>query len=253
MSGGGRLVQQNGLRAEGFASGPARRSCGIPCRTGRAAHLPSARLALPGLGHAVLWRDGVLFFAQIISRCHAFSERDPFRSSIGEIIPTLAHTFSYAVRVELTWLNWRSRPRLDCQEQTAWHTLRHSLAHRGSSQLPASSACGYILPAPARKITEKKMRTLNPAKSPEQKGSCKRKTPAVIREIFSVRFYILYHGTRPERTEGPAACSDRKSFQIPLFGLSALTPPRFQACAPSPGSPAGIFAGGRRRAWKTED
>ena len=163
------------------------------------------------------------------------------------------HTFSYAVRVELTWLSWRSRLRLDCQEQTAWHTLRHSLAHRDSSQLPASSACGYILPAPARKITEKKMRTLNPAESPEQKGNCKRKTPAVIREISSARFYILYHGTRPERTEGPAACSDRKSSRFPLFGLNALIPLRFQACAPSPGSPAGIFAGGRRRAWKTED
>ncbi len=189
----------------------------------------------------------VSFASQITSHRQAFSERDPC-----EIIPTLAY-LSYAVRVELTWLSWRSRLRLDCQEQTAWHTLRHSLAHRDSSQLPASSACGYILPAPARKITEKKMRTLSPAKSPEQKGNCKRKTPAVIREISSARFYILYHGTRPERTEGPAACSDRKSSRFPLFGLNALSSPRFQACVPSPGSPAGIFAGGRRRASKIAD
>jgi len=72
MSGGGQLVQQNGLRAEGFASGPARLFCGIPCRTGRAAHLPSVRSALPSLGHAVLWRDGVLCFSNHFSSSSLF-------------------------------------------------------------------------------------------------------------------------------------------------------------------------------------
>lgn len=59
MSGGGWLVQQGGLRAEGFTFGPVRLPCGIPCRTGHAAHLPSVRRASPGIGPAFLRRDGV--------------------------------------------------------------------------------------------------------------------------------------------------------------------------------------------------
>ena len=59
MSGGGRLVEQGGLRAEGAASGPVCRPCGIPCRAGRAAHCRRRAGNCAGLCGAFLQRDGV--------------------------------------------------------------------------------------------------------------------------------------------------------------------------------------------------
>lgn len=104
----------------------------------------------------------VSFASQITSHRQAFSERDPC-----EIIPTLAYLFVCSEsRTHLAKLEVPASTRLPGTDRLAYA----SAFPRAPRQLTAACIIGlWVYPtSPGAENHGKKMRTLNPAKSPEQ-------------------------------------------------------------------------------------